>query len=402
MNFITMNDNCPDRNSPAFVATALLRYCHSQNWTGYDPYDGLNSKIFQAFRFLHFKYPRLAFIQMMKRSPINLRSLLLVPKTQNPKGIALFLTAIIKLYNLGLVHNDELIDTLSKKLLSLASLNDGCRAGWGYNFDWQARTGFEPLGTPNIICTTFAGNALLDTYKHKPEPYLLKTAIDAAHYIKEHLYVEINESEAFFDYTPGDQKKIIPIHNANLLGAAFLARIVRETGQEDMLPKIIKAARFSAKCQHGDGSWDYGECDWPSQRWIDNFHTGFNLCAFRCIGQDIGTSEFESNIIKGLDFYQRHFFSINGMPYYYHDRRYPIDIHSSAQSIITLATLKDLGEDNIKLANTVFDWTVSNMWNARGYFYFQKHPWWTIRIPYMRWNQAWMLLALATLEERRL
>ena len=61
----------------------LLAYCRKENWAGYDPFDGLNSKIFAASPFSRYKYTRLAFIQFMKRFPINLRQMLMVPK---PKG----------------------------------------------------------------------------------------------------------------------------------------------------------------------------------------------------------------------------------------------------------------------------------------------------------------------------
>ena len=39
------------------------------------------------------------------------------------------------------------------------------------------------------------------------------------------------------------------------------------------------------------------------------------------------------------------------------------------------------------------------MWDRQGYFYYQVLPFWTNKISYMRWSQAWMLLALATLLE---
>ena len=376
----------------------LLDYCLAKNWAGYDPYDGLNSKVFRALKFLHFKLPRLALTQLLKNSPVNFRRILLVPKSQSSKGISLFLTSVNRLFEIGLVHDDKIIHALSEKLLGLSSLDDRYLA-WGYNFDWQSLGGLVPFGTPNIICTTFAGNALLDTYKNNPDPRFLESATRASSFLVDRLYWEVDAAEAFFSYTPTNLKPIIPVHNANLLGAAFMSRVARATGKKSLFAHSLNAARFSAAKQHGDGSWDYGESDRPSQRWIDNFHTGFNLCALRTICREAETSEFEPNIKRGFDFYRRHFFEKDNAPKYYHDRLYPIDIHSSAQSIITLVTLKDLDKDNIKLAKGVLAWTMSNMWNPQGYFYFQKHRWWTIRIPYMRWSQAWMLLALATLEE---
>jgi len=77
----------------------------------------------------------------------------------------------------------------------------------------------------------------------------------------------------------------------------------------------------------------------PSQRWIDNFHTGYNLCALRSIGRYAETTEFESSILRGLEFYRAHFFREDGAPRYFHNRTYPVEIHSVAQSIITLIAL---------------------------------------------------------------
>jgi len=51
------------------------------------------------------------------------------------------------------------------------------------------------------------------------------------------------------------------------------------------------------------------------------------------------------------------------------------------------------------LVNQVLHWTMTHLWSRRDYFYYQQHPWGTNRIPYMRWSQAWMLLALVTLVE---
>src|SRR6185503_3508027 len=79
------------------VAVRLLAYCRANEWAGYDPYDALNSPVFGSLPFLNFRVPRIVFTQVMKRSPVNFRRLLRVPPTQNPKGLALFLAALLKL-----------------------------------------------------------------------------------------------------------------------------------------------------------------------------------------------------------------------------------------------------------------------------------------------------------------
>ena len=45
---------------------------------------------------------------------------------------------------------------------------------------------------------------------------------------------------------------------------------------------------------------------------------------------------------------------------------------------------------------TVLDWAMKHMWDERGFFYYRVLRFGTIRTSYMRWSQAWMLLALAT------
>jgi len=88
------------------VTLKLLAYCQANNWAGYDPYDALNSRVFKYLPFLNFKLSRLAFTQILKRSPVNFRPLLLVPKTENPKAIALFLMAFLKLKRMGLLEDE--------------------------------------------------------------------------------------------------------------------------------------------------------------------------------------------------------------------------------------------------------------------------------------------------------
>jgi hypothetical protein len=70
-----------------------------------------------------------------------------------------------------------------------------------------------------------------------------------------------------------------------------------------------------------------------------------------------------------------------------------------AQSIITLLAFRDLDENNISLALSVYRWAMNHLWDQRGYFYYQFLPLYKIRISYMRWSQAWMILALSSLLE---
>jgi len=217
--------------SPEDITLKLLEYCKSREWAGWDPYDALNSRLFKTFKFLDFKYFRLALTQLLKRSPINLRPFLLVEKGVNPKGIALFLSSAVKLTKIGLLPDDRLVRELTNRLLELASQNNGY-IGWGYNFDWQTRGVLVSKGSPNIICTTFAGNALLDAYSHCGDTCALDAASRAAKFILEKFYYKINDAESCFNYYLQGKAQV---HNANLLGAAFLCRLSRAIGDQSFI-----------------------------------------------------------------------------------------------------------------------------------------------------------------------
>ena len=381
--------------NPKAVTLKLLAYCQANDWAGYDPYDALNSGIFKALPFLDFRLFRLGLTQVMKRFPLNLRPLLLIPKTQNPKGLALSLMAMLKIQKLGLVNGDEIVSMMAEKLTALRSPNTPYWC-WGYSFPWQTRTIVVPRGEPNLVCTSFVANALLEAYERYGESRYLSIATSAAKYILNELYWAEDNSAACFAYPLSSSRE--RVHNANFLGAALLCKVYKHSNEDKVLEPAMKVARYSAAKQSEDGSWDYGEAS--SQRWIDNFHTGYNLCALRAISEDAGTSEFEPHIRRGFEFYQKHFFEVDGAPRYFHDRAYPLDIHSAAQSIITLLALKDLAANATTLAYDVFRWAMAHLWDDKGYFYYRVYPFLTSKIPYMRWSQAWMLLALSTLLEK--
>lgn len=387
-----MTANRTSLNDAKSAAGKLLAYCRANDWAGYDPYDALNSRAFTALPFLNFKLPRLVLTQALKRSPINIRRLLLIPKKQNPKAIGLFLSAILKLSRAGVTNEESLIDLMIERLIALRS-QDVPYWCWGYSFPWQMRTKIVPVGAPNLVCTVFAAGALLDAYEQRNDSRCLAMAVSAAEYIVNELYWTDNSTLAGFSYPlPSLHNQV---HNANLLAAAFLCRVSRHTGRQEFLGPALTVARYSVGMQHADGSWFYGEA--PTQRWVDNFHTGYNLCALRSICYDLETTEFESCIRRGFYFYGAHFFRADGAARYFHNRTYPIDIHCVAQSIITLLTFRNLEPESEAVAWSVLDWAMKHMWDRRGFFYYRVLRTCTIRTSYMRWSQAWMLLALSTL-----
>ncbi|MCY1282976.1 hypothetical protein D9M70_318360 [compost metagenome] len=76
----------------------LLDAIRAEQFAGYDPFDSLNSKLLQATPLYRSEWVRLAWLQLGKRSPINFRPLLRVPKRRNPKGVGLFISGLLQDY----------------------------------------------------------------------------------------------------------------------------------------------------------------------------------------------------------------------------------------------------------------------------------------------------------------
>jgi rhamnogalacturonyl hydrolase YesR len=371
---------------------ALESYVRGEGYKGWDPYDGLNSKIFQKTPLLSSsKFFRLAWIQLFKRSPINFRKLLLVKKDFNSKGIALFLTASCRLYKIDQskkYYND--IIYFAEILLNLVTKgwSGDC---WGYNFDWQARAFYQPKYTPTVVASVYAASALSEAYEITGDQRYLNSVISCGNFVLKDLNRTFDKDGDFcFSYSPLDKSRV---YNACLLGAKLLGIIYKYTGENEYKKIARRAINYCVKKQKSDGSWVYGEQKF--HQWVDNFHTGFNLECISSYQQSTGDISFNSNLEMGFKYYISTFFLQNGMSKYYNNKTYPIDIHSPAQLVATLYQLNCFYQ-NKPLCDKVLQWTIVNMQDRKGFFYYQYKKGISSRIPYMRWAQAWMYNAFAT------
>ncbi len=361
----------------------LELYCHGTGFKGWDLFDGLNSALFKNSVCYRNEFLRLAWIQLFKRSAINLRKIAFVPKAFNAKGLALFASGMISKGNL-----DEAIELLEQLKKMVCEGYSG--ASWGYNFDWQARAFYVPVGKPNMVTTVFAANTFLDYYEKTSADYGLSLASDACRFIMEQLVVFEDENKLCFGYIPGEKTRV---HNANMLGAALLGRVYSHHKSEQLLEKSTKAMAYSMEALSSDYSWPYGERS--HHQFIDNFHTGFNLVALQEWMDHTGITEWHNKLRKAYTYYLATFFLDDGRPKYYHNSLHPIDIHCSAQGIVTCLKLKDLDRRSLPLAKKIAEWAIENMQDPKGFFYYQKHKYFTNKIPYIRWAQAWMYYALS-------
>ena len=386
----------------------LKSYCETEDYKGWDPYDGLKSKVANAFLPLkHSAILRLCIIQGFKRCPVNLRRIAMVPKEHNAKGIGLFLQGYCNLYKViekkGVAFKElGTTDEVLRKIRYLADLLLQMRsdkmfpgkfhgACWGYNFDWQARRLFLfPAYTPTVVATNFCATALMEAYEVTHDKRYLEVALSAEKFIIEDLHRSEYKDGFLFSYSklPGNDT----VFNASILGSRLLSYCYKYTGNEEYRELARKSIAACCAGQEEDGAWRYGML--AVQKWRDSFHTGYNLDGLIAYQENTGDNSFDENIAKGFDYYINHFFLDDGTPKYYDNQTYPIDIHCPGQLFVTLSRLHKFGAFR-QTAAKVLQWTVDNMQAPDGYFYYQLKPGISSKISYMRWSNAFMFCALS-------
>lgn len=368
----------------------LKEYVEEEQFQGWDPYDGLNSWIIQDTALGKSRLIKLSWIQFFKRSPVNLRTLFSIKKSYNPKGLGLFLTGYCNLYKID-KNKDHLstIEFLADKIIQLQTTgySGSC---WGYNFDWQARAFFQPKSTPTVVATTFIAESLLLAYEITKNTHLLEVAINSTNFILKDLNKTYDDQGNYtLSYSPLDTTQV---YNAGLLGAKLLSLIYNYTKDDALLENAKKIVTYICQKQNPDGSWAYGSL--PYHQWIDNFHTGYNLECISVYKQVSEDSSFDKNLQSGMTYYLNTFFTSKGLSKYYNNQTFPVDIHAPAQLVVTLSKYGNLREQK-ELVDKVLDWTITNMQSKKGYFYFQKKKFFSSKIPYIRWAQAWMFYSLS-------
>jgi hypothetical protein len=393
------------------VYESLRAWCRARGYAGHDPFDALNSRIFQSTPLRRSRLARLAWTQAFKRSPFNPRTLALVPAGKNPKGTALF--ALAELSRLRATAREEQAGQAREHEREARALLDDLLAArvptrhgaaWGYNFDWQGRAFYAPRGTPAVVPTAFAVRALVEGSQALGASKYLDAAREACEFILRDLSrADETGDEVCFSYTPLDRTRVF---NASLLAAEALASVGAATCEAELKALALASARYVTRRQRADGSWAYGADSY--QTWADNFHTAFVLTSLARILRacDIELErgaatreEIRHSLARGYEFWRGHFFLADGWPKYYHHSAHPADAHSAGAAIVALAELKDFEPDAQELAARVARWAVRNLYDRRGFFYYQKRRLYTVRTPYMRWSQAWMMYALARLLE---
>jgi len=368
----------------------LEKWVEEHEYKGYEPFDGLSSFL----RPLTFNtlYGERILQQVVRQSPINLRPLFGVKPQESTKGVGYMAWGYLARFR---ETKQQVYKEKAIQCLDWLDRNKSSRYkfhSWGNHFDFTSRSGRLPKLEPIIVWTSLIGHAYLDAYQMFKEERFVEIAKSITGWILD-LPRERTENGTCLSYVAFKQNSV---HNSNMLGAGFLARASKITGNSEALAVAREAMIYSCTRQLPDGSWYYGEE--PMHHWFDNFHTGYNLDSLKRYNDAVGDGAFTEHLKRGFTFFKENFFEKSGCPKYYHNRAYPIDIQCASQAIDTLVMFSKEDPDSFKLAEKVALWTIDNMQARDGHFYYRIYPGGIkAKTPMLHWGQATMYKALSHL-----
>lgn len=387
----------------------LIIWLKQNDHGGYDPYDIRGCSLYGSLLQSHG-----VFVDLSKKiikycdifCPSLLRHILNIKKEKNAKAMGLFARSYLDLYSAN--HLPEYLTLAKESLKWLEQHSNQCYSGqcWGYPFDWHWLH-FIPKTTPSGVVTSIVGDAFYRYYCLTGQKKYMNTCVSICHFFLNDLNIEyVSPDKICFSYTPIDRSHVL---NANLLVAEFLMRIGKLIKNKEYIQYGLKALNYTLDEQNNDGSFYYhGKEDQKTYRLrpdsvlkIDHYHTGFVLRSLYSIYQMTINTRILSSITRCFHHYLKHLFYENTIPRFQPGHTYPVNIHSCAEAILCLSTLlNDFPEGRETLRNTTL-WTIKEMQTNAGWFiYMIKRRMgmrWKIRIPYIRWGQAWMIRALTNI-----
>lgn len=368
----------------------LKKYVVAEEYKGYDPYDTLCSPF--PFRRFTSWGPVLA-TQFQKRNPFNIRPLLGIKKEHNPKAMGLFLESYVRLHQAKQGDYTNEIEYFFKYLKENKS--SGYKgSSWGYNFPWATTEKYLPAFAPTVVATAFVVRGLFAYYQMTGNEEARELILNAAVFVKSELDHTLTDDGVVISYTPLFADCC---YNASLLGAEILAMACSISPYEEDRKTIVSAVDFVVKQQHSDGHWNYSkDLVTGKERVQIDFHQGYVLDSILLISRllAIEKTSWNTAMKNGVEYYKTKQFFPDGRSLWRIPREYPVEIHNQGQGVITFLNFANPENEYGEFAKKIAEWTINNMQDKKGYFYYRKLKNYTIKLSYMRWSNAWMFVAL--------
>lgn len=372
----------------------VLNAAEKKGYRGYSKFDALNSPFLKTLSFNN-KWLRFIYTQILKEMPFNLRPLFGVKPSENPKGIALFARAYLFLYQ----HtNDpaflEKGEGLIQWLLSHPSPRQP-HLCWGYNYIWQSTLFLQDRFEPNAVVTVFIGEALIHAYRITLNQKYLDAARSVADFIIDDLpVVHDAQDERAVAYVLRKVEAVVL--NNQVLTGALLVKIWKHTRDAELLGVAQRQLNYTVNRRTDYNAWYYTHPPGKSRIRHDNYHTGGILDGLLEYYEETHDKRFMSVYWSGLEYYQRNLFEQNGAPRWMNTKKYPFDIHGSAQGIITFIKAARHDERFKPQAEIIANWPISNLYDRERHdFSYRQGRWMKWDYSLMRWCNAWMARALA-------
>src|SRR5882762_5954937 len=255
--------------SPAFLGLHL--HLQQQRYRGYEFDDFLGSSLVCFLSFNNLFLQRLA-VQAGELIPFNVRPFLGIRKLESAKARGFFAKAYLYRF---LATGDESWLSAAQSCLGWLLENSSKQypgLSWGNAFDFASRGGLIPKDRPTIVWTAHIAEAFDLAYDVTKKLEYLNALEQSARFIISALERHEDERGICFAYGPGAPALVF---NSNLLGAATLLRWWKHSGDSTCFDLAQRAIAWTLPQINPDGSWHYGAG--ARYRWIDNFHTAYNI-----------------------------------------------------------------------------------------------------------------------------
>jgi hypothetical protein len=364
----------------------IENFISKDGYASYDPYDGLTAP-FVDIRLN--KFCLRCWQQFIKLTPVNVRPVLGIKKAVHTKTLSDFSSGFSLLYKMTSEEKYRDLALAALQQLEQAGLSNISGIGWGLRFPIVTRFVLADEHTCNVFTTLNAIHAFLDAYEVFGDVHYLEIALQGIEFSKYEFGYKVLGDAMLWNYWKGLESGV---YNVNGLILGLMARMYALIGDEQFRGWVEKLLQYLRRGQNSDGSWFYS--DDKRGRWIDGFHLGYILEGM-CLAIQAGIMDRnESSFCRGVEFYSTRMFTPLGLPRYYSQDVYPVDVQNAAQAIQTLAYLCKLGLCSATRLFQTFKTVEEALWNPRGYYNYMKTRLWTIKIPMHRWGTGPMFLAL--------